>query len=330
MQDVMMRCFSIFMPHAFRETQKVMTDDSIEFAHYTSAETLLRILDRTNPDNPPKIWMRNARVMNDVEEIYHGYDRIEAALQDGGRNDRLKTALESINADATNEALTTFRSHLDNHLAHTYITCMTAHDELENSVGRLSMWRAYGQNTVGAAIILNKVPFFTPSDVLAAYTSPVAYHTDTELGREIDQIVHNIEANKDWLKSVDPEFIGFYIFNMFSFGVTCLKHPGFREEKEWRIIFNPKMRDKGTIPYITQSVGGTPQKIYTLPMKDIYTDADSLTGISPDSLIKRVIIGPSQFQSTTREAIIEALSQAGVTNAEKRVVLSTIPLRVAI
>lgn len=330
MQDVMMRCFSIFMPYAFKEVQRVMTDDSIEFAHYTSAETLLRILDRTNPDNPPKIWMRNARVMNDVDEIYHGYDRIEKALQEGDRNDRLQAAFESINLEETSKALTSFRSHLDNHLAHTYITCMTVHDDLENKFGRLSMWRAYGQNTVGAAIILNKTPFFTPSDVLAAYTSPVAYHTDEQLGREIDQVIHNIETNKDWLKTVDPEFIGFYIFNMFSFGVTCLKHPGFREEKEWRIIFNPKMRDEGTIPYVTQSVGGAPQKIYTLEMKDIHKEEDSLTGISPDALIKRVIIGPSQMQATVREAIVEALTEAGVTNAHERVVLSDIPLRVAI
>ncbi|WP_080697278.1 DUF2971 domain-containing protein [Brucella intermedia] len=330
MQDAMMRCFSIFMPHAFRETQKVVSNDGIDFAHYTSAATLLDILRGATDDNPPKIWMRNARVMNDVDEIYHGYDRIEAALREGDRNDRLKAALESINPDATNEALTTFRSHLDNHLAHTYIACMTAHDELENKIGRLSMWRAYGQNTIGVAVILNKAPFFTPSDVLAAYTSPVAYHTDEELGREIDQIIQNVETNRNWLKSIDPEMIGFYIFNMFSFGVTCLKHPGFREEKEWRIIFNPKMRDKGTIPSITQSVGGAPQKIYTLPMRDVHLDGDSLTGISPDALIKRVIIGPSQVQGTVREAIVEALAQAGVTNADKRVFLSNIPLRVAI
>ncbi|MCK4204742.1 DUF2971 domain-containing protein [Brucella pituitosa] len=330
MQDIMMRCFSIFMPYAYKETQNVMTDDSIDFAHYTSAETLLKILDGAGPNNPPKIWMRNVRTMNDVDEIYHGYDRIQAALNDGGRNDRLKAAFESINLDATTSALTSFHSHWDNHLTHTYITCMTAHDELENKFGRLSMWRAYGKNTVGAAIILNKTPFFTPSDILGAYSSPVAYHTDEKLASEIDQVIYNIETNKDWLKTVDPECIGFYIFNMFSFGVTCLKHPGFREEKEWRIIFNPKMRDNGTIPHTTQSVDGAPQKIYTLEMKDIHIGEDSLTGISPDALIKRVIIGPSQLQGTVREAMIEALTKVGVTNAEKRVVLSTIPMRVAI
>lgn len=112
--------------------------------------------------------------------------------------------------------------------------------------------------------------------------------------------------------------------------MTCLKHPGFREEKEWRIIFNPKMRDKGTIPHIRQSVGGAPQKIYTLIMKDIHQNDDSLTGISPNDLIKRIIIGPSQMQGTVREAIVDALTQAGVTDADERVFLTDIPLRVTI
>lgn len=329
MEDAM-RCFSIFMPHAARETENAINSESLDFAHYTSADTLMHILDGGTESNPPKIWMRNARVMNDVDEVRHGYRRIEASLNRDDRNKRLVEALESVNLEATQEALYIFRTHFENHLDQTYITCMTTHDELENKIGRLSMWRAYGKDSIGVAVVLNKTPFLTPSDVLGAYTSPVAYHTDEELDRDIDQVIQNVNENRDWLKSIDPEFVKGNIFGMFSFGVTCLKHPGFREEKEWRIIFNPKMRDNGTIPHIRQTVGGAPQKIYTLQMKDVHKGGESLTGISPDALIKRVIIGPSQMQATVREAIVDALTQAGVSEADKKVLCSDIPLRVAI
>lgn len=217
MQD-MMRCFSIFMPYASRETQKVIDSDSLDFAHYTSADTLMHILNGGGEGNPPKIWMRNARVMNDVEEVRHGYRRIEASLNRNDRYKRLVDALESINHEATYQALNIFKSHFENHLDQTYITCMTTHDELENKIGRLSMWRAYGQSNIGVAIVLNKTPFVTPSDVLGAYTSPVAYHTDDELDQDVDKVIQNVRENRDWLKSIDPEIVKANIFGMFSFG----------------------------------------------------------------------------------------------------------------
>jgi hypothetical protein len=329
MQDAM-RCFSIFMPHAARETANAINSESFDFAHYTSADTLMRILDGGSENNPPKIWMRNARAMNDVEEVRHGYRRIEASLNRDDRNKRLVEALESVNQEAAQQAFYIFRSHFENHLDQTYITCMTTHDELENKIGRLSMWREYGKGSVGVAVVLNKAPFLTPSDALGAYTSPVAYHTDHELDADIETVIQNVNENREWLQSIDPDLVKENIFGMLSFGVTCLKHPGFREEREWRIIFNPKMRDKGAIPKIRQTVNGAPQNIYTLQMKDILTENDSLTGITPDALIKRVIIGPAQSQVMVREAIAEALTHAGVTNAHERVFLSDIPLRVTV
>ncbi len=43
--------------------------------------------------------------------------------------------------------------------------------------------------------------------------------------------------------------------------------------------------------------------------------------------IARLIIGPSNYPGQVKEAMIDAMSQAGVTNAADRIVISDIPLR---
>lgn len=322
MDQELMRLGAVFMPHATAAYARIRAPNGPDFVHYTSAENLLKILGQ----EVPEVWMRNARCMNDVSEVYHGYDRIEDVLLKDGRNDRLKNALEAISPELAEQALNLFRGHIPNIIAQTYITCISEHPRSEENYGRLSMWRAYSQGSIGTAIVFNKAPFLTPSDALSAYTSPVAYHTEEELAKEIDTIIFNINRELAWLKARNPKIVETFIFNMFLFGITCLKHPGFKEELEWRILHHPSLGGKNPLKSSKQVVGGVPQKVFRIPLQDI-PGPDGLDGISPDKLIKRVIIGPSNYPQTVREAIIEALEDAGVSNAAQRVVVSDIPLR---
>ncbi len=325
MEPELMRLAGVFMPHATKAYARMLAPNGPDFVHYTSAENLLKILGQ----DIPEVWMRNARCMNDVSEIYHGYERIEDALLKDGRDDRLKSALEAISPEIAEKALGLFRSYVPNIMAQTYITCISEHPRSEENYGRLSMWRAYSHGSIGTAVVFNKSPFFTSSDALSAYTSPVAYHTDDELAEEIDTIIYNINDEIEWLKTRDPERLKSFIFNMFLFGITCLKHPGFKEEQEWRILHHPGFSEKSPLKSSTRTVGGVPQKVFHIPLQNI-PGPDGLDGISPNDLIKRVIIGPSNYPQTVREAIVDALGDAGVTNAAQRVVVSDIPLRTSL
>ncbi len=55
----------IFYPNYNKRVQKIRDNDR-KFAHYTSAEVAVSILKNKS------VWLRNASVMNDFNEIEHG------------------------------------------------------------------------------------------------------------------------------------------------------------------------------------------------------------------------------------------------------------------
>ncbi|HVN92016.1 MAG TPA: hypothetical protein VMT61_19555 [Candidatus Binataceae bacterium] len=77
----------------------------------------------------------------------------------------------------------------------------------------------------------------------------------------------------------------------------------------------------------TEVVDGVSQLVYKLPLDGKKTDIRADLDLS--RLVDRLIIGPgsAQFNSAMKEAFINALANAGVTDTDKRVVESGIPLR---
>lgn len=313
---------SIFMPRAMGAYSQIAQPLGPDFVHYTSAENFINI----TKSKPPSIWMRNAKCMNDISEIHHGLERIDAALGNNKRFDRLKEALNNCHEGAGDEAFSIFKSHLPNFLNDTYITSVSVHHHYENDIGRLSMWRAYGQGSVGVAIVLNKAPFLSDTDYLQAFSSPVAYINDEELASDLETIIANIEHQRAYLTSKSKSDFISMIFNMLKFGVICMKHPGFSEEQEWRIIHTPTTSSKRPLESSIETVGGIPQRIFKITLKD-YTENNVAFDISPNNLIKRVIIGPSNYPEIIRDAAIETLGNIGVVQPQDRVVISDIPLR---
>jgi hypothetical protein len=105
--------------------------------------------------------------------------------------------------------------------------------------------------------------------------------------------------------------------------VTCLKHEGFREEREWRIIYSPTRRPSVHITHSIEVIDGVPQLIQKIPLRG--APPDDLALIDIPHLIERVIIGPTQFGAPMFEAFYAALKQAGVQNPN--IVVSGIPIR---
>jgi hypothetical protein len=155
--------------------------------------------------------------------------------------------------------------------------------------------------------------------------SPVAYLKEYEVFAELHAVVEKVRTNTAFLRSVDRKLILNFVFNMLMTGVVCLKHEGFREEREWRLIYAPKRLSSPFMEPSTEIMGGIPQTIYEIPIDN------TVEGIPGDldlsKLFDRLIIAPSPYSWAMYESFVGALTEAGIAEAEKRVSISTIPIR---
>lgn len=318
----------IFMPHAQKQrlaAYKKWADPleapetaTIKFVHYTSAEAALNII-RTK-----RVWMRNATCMADYREVQHGHGIFRRLLEEPRRTD-LIAALDGCAEGAGLAAIKVFDQRWNDIRLNTYITSVSEHDSEENLHGRLSMWRAFGGNTARVALVLS-VPWFSGASLyLRILFSPVAYLREDEAGAVLDEVINNIKVNREFLELEGREAVIGWVFTMFLAGVTCLKHEGFREEREWRAIYSPKRMSSELMEASTEVIAGVPQPIHKIPLDA--TVSPALTSLELSSIFDRLIIGPSQYPWAMFEAFTEALTRAGITDAAARVYRSDIPIR---
>jgi hypothetical protein len=116
-----------------------------------------------------------------------------------------------------------------------------------------------------------------------------------------------------------------WIFEVFKNIVFCVKHPGFKEEREWRVIYNPVYSKSEHIKSSIEVIAGIPQKVYKIPLKDI-PDAN-FAGASIPDFIDRIIIGPNEHQTVLKNAFKELLLEAGCKDVDHLIYCSGIPLR---
>lgn len=311
-----LRRFGIFHPYAF-EAYMRMLGTGTRFVHYCSAEAAFHIV------TSGRMRLRNAAVMNDFSEIEHG-ERCLAQAWRSATGERFKRVVDQMHPGMPDELATLVDGWAPTYRSDTYITCMSEHDDSENDLGRLSMWRAYG-GPVGVAVVLNPTVFLSVSDALSAFSSPVAYLSEAEFEVEFGRVVTNIEQSIDFLRPMGQKGMLNHLYHAFRLAVLCTKHPGFREEREWRIVYNPVSYPSARIEPSVELIRGMPQIVHSIPFKD-YPD-EGLVGAELPKLIERVIIGPTEFPSQVRQALVKLLVDAGVADAATKVVCSTIPLR---
>jgi hypothetical protein len=75
----------------------------------------------------------------------------------------------------------------------------------------------------------------------------------------------------------------------------------------------------------TEVVNGIPQVVYKVPLDEKV--APELASLDLARAFDRLIIGPTQFAPAMYEAFVVGLKNIGVTDAERRVVASNIPIR---
>ena len=315
------RLLRVFNPYFAEQYERVLTSKG-RFVHYTSAEAAMKML------TSKTVWMRNARTMNDFSEIEYGSDCLRTAYN-SPIGDRFKRSVESLAPGIIQEIENLFNGWSPLFPQVTYLACVSEHDtESEDLIGRLSMWRAYGRPR-SVALVLNNKPFLAPTDVLNVYTSPVLYADHQRFNQEFDRLTTNVEKSVTFLRQQDKSVIHDRVFSAFLFATLCTKHPGFREEREWRVIHTEKMQPSTHLTKEIEVFQGSPQFVYKLPLRDIPGEGTGtgFFGAEIVQLLDRIIIGPSDDGVVVREAFVHLLQQSGITDATDRVLISGIPLR---
>ena len=292
-------------------------------AHYTSMDTLEKIV------RNHELWLSHPLLMNDYEEVNHG---ISLAVQNILASGSLRAVLKTPERlQLLHHSLAFYVAHYqEKFLFNTYVLCMSEHD-IDDFDGRLSMWRGYGGNGKGAAIVFDttKLTESTSSPLLVdsvTYASPERRKTWCE--ELIRKLVDFIYQHDDL---VDESILNIsrLAFERIKLAALFSKHKGFEEEREWRAVYMSD-RDDPTQPslgmfysYHNGSRGIEPVMRYKLVPEEGITAPD----LSLDKIIDRIIIGPNKSSPLSLNSVKRMLLQSGQPVLAKKTSASTIPFR---
>lgn len=303
-------------------------NDNKKLVHYTSAIVAREIIEKE------QLWLRKTIFMNDYSEITYGKQCLENLLNDKEIIFKINNLLKKLdnNMYDLNILKKIYYNLINNVEKRTYISCLSEHLLEEDTIGRLSMWRAYG-NSSGVALVINPDFLKEETTILGNLfiTIPVTYSQKT-FKKIFMKILNNIECNLEKIQKLNISIneILLQIALIMYIYVLSLKHEGFWEEREWRIILSHLLEE--TFSYIPQkklersieNIKGNPEVIYKINLKEY-----SFINPKGKSLLKKIIIGPSSNSELLVESFSEMLKNKGFNNKqiENMITVSNIPLR---
>lgn len=251
-------------------------------AHYTSLANLEKIA------SGRELWLSHPYLMNDHQELVW-------ALSEGIRlvvsDPRFASVLGAQNYQefvGLLEAIRSFDTVTDD--LDTYIACFSEHarDDVD---GVLSMWRAYGGNGGGAAIVFDTAKISDQAEA-PLIISPVVYATTEAriawIEGLIDKLVESMARAP--VSKEDTADYAWNFYNRLRMFSLFTKHVGFSEEAEWRVVYDPKIRGKVSfarcLSYAVTSKGIEPK--FKLPM-----DGSIDPSFDLDNVVHRVLLGPT-------------------------------------
>ena len=304
----------IFAPNQLEAFEK-LEQEKQRLVYYTTADTALKVIRNR------ELWFRNVTVMNDYSEVSYGLNliRTELTRPEGAR---FKEAVDDIFKGTFDSLDALSSSWIPDWLLETYIACVSLHKANEDEMGRLSMWRAYGN----IALVLNNTPMLEGREQLGVYSLPVNYFNQSDFSRFLSGVTDRILIDRSYLKKLGKDKLVSYLNDVLLHIAIATKHPGFIEEQEWRIYYRPNSRLSPAMTRATEVIAGTPQTVYKLRLG--HEPRNGLFHADIKSLLDRVIIGPTEFPHVTKNAFIDLLDELNVPNSKSKVVVSDIPLRV--
>ncbi|MEP2030673.1 MAG: DUF2971 domain-containing protein [Paracoccaceae bacterium] len=289
-------------------------------AHYTSLANLEKILSQD------EVWLSNPLFMNDLEEVRFGVNNGVDLVH---RNQDLRASLGADTRraafyDAVNRA---YDEYATEHVLDLYIMCFSAHKHGDTD-GRLSMWRGYGANGNGAALVLD-VSTMRVIDESPLVFSQVHYASPEARRASIEAKISEV-ATFMLQNDMPDEFVSrcaHVLFQRICLFAIFSKHHGFLEEEEWRLVYlKDRDKERKIEPYLSYFNGPNgiePKlKLKAKPIEGVI-GADFLFS----DIIHSLIIGPSASSPLTKMTVERMLRTMGKERLIKKLNMSSIPFR---
>ena len=291
-------------------------------AHYTSLPVLEKIL------ISKEIWMSHPLLMNDREEMQAIIDagayriamwpQLRSACRTQERYEHLIQAF-----NVARSQYITFARH------YTFAVCFAEHRANDDD-GKLSMWRGYGANGNGVALVFDTAKI-DPADGPAPspfVLSNVVYLDNMQRTGWIDDTLTRLTA---LIQSHEPPLADLekaslrYFERLKLFGLFT-KHKGFAEEDEWRFVYMGERDPEGKFQHLlTYLIGPNgPRPKMRVPFVDTTNIGNG--GLTLDNLVNRIILGPTLNDQLSLLAVTKMIEQADA-NLLPRLRVSGIPFR---
>lgn len=247
--------------------------------HYTSATGLLGIIDSKT------IWATRADHLNDSREVWHGIKMIKELLPD----------FES-GHPAVPVARDLFETRPEEDIPKLFIAAWTEEGD------QLSQWRGYGSGGAAYSLGFSRQALYEKARAEEWRLERCLYKEDEQreelrlaISTMISQAVE-LRYAEPWRSQYDPanpESAESFSWQLYSFllqSAARMKHSGFREEKEWRLVTNA-LTTPVTVRHRAQAHAIVPYTAVPLPERDGRLD------------IRQTIIGPTAEQSRAYAAV---------------------------
>jgi hypothetical protein len=290
-------------------------------AHYTTLPVLEKIVIND------ELWFSHPLLMTDSEEMRWGLEQGERLFLSNeniksacGSDARYKKLIEDFNSRYIQYTHMT--------AATTYVACFCRHDDTNDKDGILSMWRGYGGNGSGVALIFD-TQHLNARDDTPFVLAPIGYLSQAErtahITTQIDSLaqvirLHNPPDDQVYLAS------GWFMERLKLFSLFT-KHDGFNEEKEWRLAY---MGDRDTeehfhdmLGYLITERGAQPKLKLKIGPHPGFKDPE----LSMEKLAHSVLLGPSLAGRLNQLAIERMLVLANKPKLRMAVRVSGIPYR---
>lgn len=270
-------------------------------AHYTSVENLKNIL------TSRELWLSSPLLMNDKHELMHIVDQ-------GVRNIMDSKEFETLINDATlhrnilAELAEKHKSYEDEIATNTFILSFSATHEGDVD-GKLSMWRGYGAEGDGVAIVFDTEKMPTKSLSPLGF-GEVGYQTQEQITLEIADIISSTgNVFKNWIHNDNSiKMLAFFFLTQLTVYSIFTKDNGFDEEAEVRLAYNPSQKTLDQISgFRTYSIGPdgiSPRLRFSFEETPPINDEPP---IPMHEAVHRIIIGPGMNHPAKKAGMKEML-----------------------
>jgi len=282
--------------------------------HYTSLEVTQKILEGKN------IRLSHAQYSNDSEEGAHAIKLIYESLENKLKRSRTRTA------QFYRSVKKSFKQKLRDF--NPYVFCLSSGNSApkEERADKLSQWRGYARDGEGAALefrfkeISNLVMLLNRRRRTARLRINKIYY-EPQVQKQLLNAILTEFSRREWKKEPDNtrnQYVEDTVQALL-FMLPLCKHPGFREESEWRLIVTTPNFE--LVEHDARNSTITPHINFSKLLERAGLQNESVT-----KAINRIVIGPSQNRELSKRSFAMQLSNLKL-DRQIKIAASEIPYR---